>query len=62
MITCKQITKRFGNVTALAPFDLKLKKGEIVAIKGASGSGKTTLLLTQGGMLRHNSGVSPDKD
>jgi len=56
MITCKQITKRFGNVTALAPFDLSLDKGEFVAIKGASGSGKTTLLLALGGMLRPTAG------
>ena len=56
MITCKQITKRFGNVTALAPFDLSLDKGEFVAINGASGSGKTTLLLALGGMLRPTAG------
>ena len=62
MITCKQITKRFGNVTALAPFDLKLEKGEFVAIKGASGSGKTTLLLTLGGMLRPTAGEIHYKD
>ena len=62
MITCKQITKRFGNVTALAPFDLNLDKGEFVAIKGASGSGKTTLLLTLGGMLRPTAGEIHYKD
>ena len=56
MITCKQVTKRFGNVTALAPFDLNMDKGEFVAIKGVSGSGKTTLLLALGGMLRPTKG------
>jgi len=56
MITCKQVTKRFGDVIALAPFDLNMEKGEFVAIKGASGSGKTTLLLALGGMLRPTEG------
>jgi len=57
MITCEQVTKRFGDVTALAPFDLDVKPGEFVAVKGASGSGKTTLLLTLGGMLRPTGGT-----
>ena len=56
MIACKQVTKRFGAVTALAPFDLDVATGEFIAIKGASGSGKTTLLLTLGGMLRPTEG------
>ena len=57
MIACKQVTKRFGAVTALAPFDLEVASGEFIAIKGASGSGKTTLLLTLGGMLRPSDGT-----
>jgi putative ABC transport system ATP-binding protein len=57
MIACEQVTKRFGAVTALAPFDLKVATGEFIAIKGASGSGKTTLLLTLGGMLRPSDGT-----
>ncbi|MBC8327049.1 MAG: ATP-binding cassette domain-containing protein [Verrucomicrobia subdivision 3 bacterium] len=57
MIACKQVTKRFGAVTALAPFDLEVASGEFIAIKGASGSGKTTLLLTLGGMLRPSAGT-----
>ncbi len=57
MIACEQVTKRFGSVTALSPFDLEVASGEFVAIKGASGSGKTTLLLTLGGMLRPSGGV-----
>jgi len=57
MISCEQVTKRFGAVTALAPFDLGVQPGEFVAVKGASGSGKTTLLLTLGGMLRPSGGT-----
>ena len=57
MITCKQITKSYGAVTALAPFDLEVKQGEFIAVKGVSGSGKTTLLLMLGGMLRPTRGT-----
>ena len=56
MIACEEITKCYGAVTALAPFDLKVKQGEFVAVKGVSGSGKTTLLLMLGGMLRPTRG------
>ena len=56
MINCEQVTKRFGEVTALAPFDLSVEDGEFVVVKGASGSGKTTLLLALGGMLRPSGG------
>ena len=57
MIACEQVAKRFGSVTALAPFDLSVDVGQFIAIKGASGSGKTTLLLTLGGMLRPTEGT-----
>ena len=57
MIACEQVTKRFGAVTALAPFDLEIELGEFIAIKGVSGSGKTTLLLILGGMLRPTEGT-----
>ena len=57
MIACEQVAKRFGSVTALAPFDLSVDAGEFIAVKGVSGSGKTTLLLTLGGMLRPSDGT-----
>jgi len=57
MIACEQVTKRFGSVTALAPFDLSVDAGKFIVVKGFSGSGKTTLLLTLGGMLRPSEGT-----
>mgnify|MGYP001321537977 CR=1 FL=1 len=45
-IELKNITKRFGKVTANDKVCLSVKKGEILSILGENGSGKTTLLKT----------------
>ncbi len=40
----KQVTKRFGSVTAVDRLDLTVARGECVAMLGPSGCGKTTTL------------------
>lgn len=44
MIEIKGIEKTFDNLKVLKSLDLKIEKGDVVAILGPSGSGKTTLL------------------
>lgn len=44
LILFKNVTKRFGTVTALDNISFEVKKGEFVFITGPSGSGKTTIL------------------
>ncbi|MBR0418692.1 MAG: amino acid ABC transporter ATP-binding protein [Erysipelotrichaceae bacterium] len=44
MIQVKGIRKTFADLEVLKGIDLKIEKGDVVAILGPSGSGKTTLL------------------
>lgn len=44
MITAHNLTKRFGDITALDSVDFSIEPGEFVFLTGTSGSGKTTLL------------------
>lgn len=56
MIEVKNIHKSFGELEVLKGANLKVEKGEIVAIVGKSGAGKTTLLQIIGTLDRPTSG------
>ena len=43
-IELKNITKRFGKVTANDKVCLSVRRGEILSVLGENGSGKTTLM------------------
>jgi osmoprotectant transport system ATP-binding protein len=50
-LEAREVTKRFGPVTALERVSISVAAGETVALVGESGSGKTTLLRSFNGMV-----------
>ncbi len=51
-IEVRNISKTFGNYTALKSVSLRIDGGELIALLGPSGSGKTTLLRIIAGLER----------
>src|SRR5207248_7450917 len=49
--------KRFGAKVALAPLDLAIEQGELVALLGPNGAGKTTLVSLVTGLRRPSAGT-----
>ena len=56
ILEVKDLTKRFGGLTAVDNVSLHLKKGEIVGLIGANGAGKTTLFNMISGNFAPTSG------
>lgn len=44
MLQAAQLSKRYGDFTALCHLDLEIKKGEIFCLLGANGAGKSTTI------------------
>jgi ABC-type branched-subunit amino acid transport system ATPase component len=55
-LAARDITKRFGGLTALSQVSLELKPGEVHGLIGPNGSGKTTLLNLFSGYYRPDNG------
>ena len=51
---CKNVSKRYGNLTALDNVDFHIAKNEVVGLLGDNGAGKSTLIKMMSGV------VSPD--
>src|ERR671935_1097392 len=56
VVEIKDVTKRFGDVTALQGIDLEIEEREFVSLIGPSGCGKSTLLRIIGDLIQPTSG------
>jgi ABC-type sugar transport system ATPase subunit len=57
LIQMRNITKRFGGVTALSDVDLDAYEGEVLAIVGDNGAGKSTLIKILTGVYQPTAGT-----
>src|SRR6059058_1069794 len=57
VVEIKDVTKRFGETTALRDIDLEIQPGEFVSLIGPSGCGKSTLLRIIGDLIEPTSGT-----
>ncbi len=56
-VVLSQVTKKFGDVTALHAIDLEINEGEFLTLLGPSGCGKTTTLRLIAGFNQPTSGT-----
>lgn len=57
LLSVRDLTVRYGRMTALDSFSLDLGSGQIVGLLGENGCGKTTLLKTLAGVYADHTGV-----
>ena len=55
-LTVKDVSKKYGNFTALNNINISIKEGEFVCLLGPSGCGKTTLLRILAGLEKPTTG------
>ena len=56
LLQLKNIYKNFGNVKVLKDVNIKINKGEVVALIGDNGAGKSTLIKTLSGVHKPDEG------
>ena len=56
-VLLSEVTKKYGDVTALHALDLEIREGEFLTLLGPSGCGKTTTLRLIAGFIQPTSGT-----
>lgn len=57
MLEAQRLYAGYGGVPVVRDLNLKVSRGQIVALLGANGAGKTTALLTLAGAMRPQQGI-----
>ena len=56
MIDIKNVTKRFGSITAVDHVSVAIKEGNVFGLIGTNGAGKSTVLRLTAGIYRPDEG------
>jgi ABC-2 type transport system ATP-binding protein len=56
MVSCRELTKRFGDFTATDQVSFEVRRGELLGLLGPNGAGKSTTFKMLCGLLKPSSG------
>jgi ABC-2 type transport system ATP-binding protein len=62
LLTARGVARRFGSELALAPTDLEVCAGDVLALVGPNGAGKSTMLALLAGALEPTAGTVQARD
>lgn len=62
MLSCRDITKKYKNVTVVDNLSFQVEEGEVFALLGSNGAGKTTTIKMILGLIRKDSGEIAKKE
>jgi ABC-2 type transport system ATP-binding protein len=62
LLAARAVSRRFGAHVGLAPTDLEVHAGEVLALVGPNGAGKSTMLALLAGALEPTSGMVERRD
>jgi ABC-2 type transport system ATP-binding protein len=62
LLTACRVSRRFGSELALAPTDLEVRAGDMLALVGPNGAGKSTMLALLAGALQPTAGKVERRD